>query len=299
MPKKKRKLENQELYDKEAEMHGQLGLNSTLYLAYRDLPEILETHLFSHTQKKRFKIVDFGCGPATNSTKSISEIFAQKGLDADIFGLDINETNLELAKKNMPNVKYFKITRGELSKEVYQQVKDCDLVFCTFVLLENETEFINSALKHIYDIMADNAILITSCNTSKLYNTDRKWYSEESNFKENAFNAQRLSKKTLKFKPSLYNGQKVKTRTIDTKTGAAPVFTDFFYNGQTYKNAYHNVGLKFLKAYKPLGREGEEFPWEDELKYPPYKIHVITKPPQNQDTPSNDVPRITTEMYKI
>ena len=53
-------------------------------------------------------IIDFGCG----NGKILEEI-KKINLKAKLIGLDVSETALEQARKNLPEVKFYKINDGE------------------------------------------------------------------------------------------------------------------------------------------------------------------------------------------
>jgi 2-polyprenyl-3-methyl-5-hydroxy-6-metoxy-1,4-benzoquinol methylase len=78
---------NQTSYKENANLHSKLGLNSTLYLAYRDIPKLLKKYLIN--TNKKLKILDFGCG-AGLSTELISTMARNLGYSTEIVGLDIN-----------------------------------------------------------------------------------------------------------------------------------------------------------------------------------------------------------------
>lgn len=100
---------NQKNYEKDAATHNKLGLNSTLYLAYRDLPILLRRHLPKQTS---YRILDFGCG-AGLSTELITKIIADVGHKAEICGIDISEQNIKFARQRLPQTEFVKINPGE------------------------------------------------------------------------------------------------------------------------------------------------------------------------------------------
>ena len=104
---------NQDNYSKKATDHGALGLNSTMYLAYRDINDLLKRHLYPNIQNNKIRFLDFGCGAGT-STDIVSTIL-QKNTECDleITGVDINEANLKVAKEKVPDGKFECIQKGE------------------------------------------------------------------------------------------------------------------------------------------------------------------------------------------
>src|SRR5579883_2776713 len=94
---------NQKTYSENPGLNSQFDEeNSTIYLVYRDIPEILEKHLLKEIEKeKKIRILDYGCGDGL-SAKIILRILNNKGYKCEIYGVDINETQIEAAKKLVP-----------------------------------------------------------------------------------------------------------------------------------------------------------------------------------------------------
>jgi ubiquinone/menaquinone biosynthesis C-methylase UbiE len=69
-----------------AESYSKLEFPNTYYLAYRDLPEIICSHVIGN------KVIDFGCGTG-RSTRFL------KQLGFDVIGIDISNDMLDIARK--------------------------------------------------------------------------------------------------------------------------------------------------------------------------------------------------------
>jgi SAM-dependent methyltransferase len=79
--------------ERRADSYAELGFPGTYYLAYRDLPEIIERHVHGR------RALDFGCGTG-RSTRFLRD------LGFDVIGVDISENMLEIAKELDPEGDY-------------------------------------------------------------------------------------------------------------------------------------------------------------------------------------------------
>lgn len=270
------KSENQKNYTDDAHSYSKIGLDSTMFLAYRDIPFILQKHLLSKETKKEYKLLDFGCGSGV-STKIISDFMKNIGLNVKVFGLDINEENLKIARKNVPEGTFSLIKKNNFSNDI----SEFDLIICNFVLLENNFAEMLTTLKEISKLMNNSAVLIVTNCTSHVYDKTKTWYSFQNDFLENS--------------NQLKDGQVVKLEISDKKTQAKFVVTDFFHKASSYRLAYQKAGLELKETLKPTGKNTDGIPWSSEMKYPPYKIHVLYKKTESieleENTTFNNVPR--------
>ncbi|HSW75749.1 MAG TPA: methyltransferase domain-containing protein [Candidatus Saccharimonadales bacterium] len=259
-------IANQENYKKSADLHNKFCLDSTLYLAYRDIPALLEKHLFKQNNKESYRILDFGCG-AGLSTEIISKIILSSGYKVDIVGVDLSEENLKFARERIPHAEFVKTNPNQCLK----RLGDFDLIVCNFVLVENQHGNMVNILKAIQPLLKDTGILITTNCTSKVYQRSMKWRSFNNDFVENTPHQTKDGK--LKFEED----QPVKLQILTGKDSFT--FFDFFHSERDYKSAYEIAELKLSETHKPLGLETDNMPWQSESKYSPYKIHVLTKQP--------------------
>jgi len=256
---------NQVNYTKAADIHNKIDLNSTLYLAYRDIPDLLEKHLFSQSKKESYKLLDFGCGVGL-STEIISKIVTNAGYKIDIVGIDISDENLKFARLRLPQAKFLKVDPNQ----PLQNLGNFDLIICNFVLVENKYKEMVKILKIIQPLLMYSGVLIITNCTSKVYQRSNRWYSLNNDFYENEPIETEI-KKSLKFK----NDQPVKLQFF-TKNGSFTFF-DFFHSEKAYRDAYEISGLELSELHKPLGLKNDGIPWKSEMKYSPYKIHILTK----------------------
>lgn len=259
--------QNQANYSKDAVSHSALGLDSTLFLAYRDIPDILKKHLFEKSVKPQYRVLDFGCG-AGLSTKLFSTMMTDSDHQVEMTGIDISEENLEQARKALPGAKFIKINPSESLRHL----GEFDLVICNFVLVEANEKLMGDILNHIQSLLSDDGIaIITNC-ASRAYKKSNKWYTFNNDFSENELTELKGDK--LKFKED----QPIKVQ-VFAGFGSDLSFTffDFFHSGAAYRKAYQHAGLQLLETHKPIGRDSDDIKWLAEKHGSPYKIHIITK----------------------
>lgn len=265
---------NQKAYNDDALTHSKLGLDSTMFLAYRDLQFILKEHLIYGNPKSVYKVLDFGCGAGT-STMIVFNTLKNLNVDCEIYGIDVNENNLLLAQKLLPQGKFISVKKGEFPKEL----NDFDLIICNFVLLENSYADMLPILQSIEHLLNPSGIAtITNC-TSKCYDRNNKWYTFDANYDENT----PTSYDPIKHKYKLEDGHRVKVTVSDKSTGASFSFSDFFHPGKIYKAAYKQTGLKLLATRKPVGYTTDKLAWKTEMQKSPYRIDIVRKQNTTKD----------------
>jgi ubiquinone/menaquinone biosynthesis C-methylase UbiE len=258
---------NQDNYSKNSATHNEL-INSTLLLAYRDISQLLKRHLFDKFPKDHYSLLDFGCGAGLST-----ELYVKEILDVEktvsVTGVDISEENLLYARKRLPKGNFIKIP-AEASLDLGQ----FDIIVCNFVLVEVRYPEMVSILKSLQKSLNPEGILIVTNCSSKVYRRDLKWNSFNGNFPENEPTVERKGMKKL------VEDQPIKVELIiseDKDTGIVKSFNffDFFHPGRQYKKAYEESGLQLLETHKPMGSLADGVAWKSELRYSPYKIHVL------------------------
>ena len=266
------KNRNQVNYTRFWKEHSSLSLyKSTKFLAHRDLPEILDTHLFSNNSKTSFKILDFGCGSG-ETAQFICGIFKTLGLNPELYGVDVNERNLAVAKENNPEGKFFLVQKNCIP----DNISDFDLVICNFVLLENAQDDIKKILANIYHKLSNQGIAIVTHNTAKVYDNCNNWLSWNTNHTENA----RDYFDPEKIKMTREDGKCVKKTIQNTQGETLYIFHDFFYRRKFYRQAFSTAQLAICASYKPLGNDADPVTWKSEEKIPPYRIDILRKASQ-------------------
>jgi 2-polyprenyl-3-methyl-5-hydroxy-6-metoxy-1,4-benzoquinol methylase len=258
---------NQEAYNKDAATHNKLTLDTTLYLAYRDIPTLLQKHLFNKVKKDTYRVLDFGCGTGF-STEIIATTIKNAGYPIEIYGIDVSEQNIKFAKQRLQQAKFITVKPGELLKDLGQ----FDLIICNFVLVENKQNNMVTILKNIESLLCDTGVaIITNCS-SKVYKKQNKWYTFNNSFEEN------IPRELKDGKTKFDEDQAIKLQVFATHGGDLSfTFFDFFHSGASYRNAYETAQLTLLETHKPVGKETDGIKWESENRYSPYKIHVVSK----------------------
>lgn len=256
---------NQLNYNQDAANHSKLDLDSTLYLAYRDIPQLLKEYLGATYEKRTCRALDFGCG-AGLSTELVAKMLMDLNFEVDIFGIDINEQNINFAKQRMPRGTFVKINENDS----LESLGEFDLIICNFVLVENKQDKMTDILKKLQSRLSDSGIAIVTNCASKAYRKTNKWYSFGNDFPENEPRVLKNGK--MKFEED----QPIKVQV--GRNGFT--FFDFFHSGAAYRSSYQSAGLNLLKTHKPIGRESDGIEWQSENDYSPYKIHVLSKQTQ-------------------
>lgn len=105
---------------------------------------------------KNSKVLDAGCGAGIPVSKFLSKKFK-------VIGIDISSRMLKLAKKNVPNAKFKKIS---LTKIKFRP-QTFDLICSFFSLFHVKKEKIPTVLKNFYKSLRNNGYLIVALGESK------------------------------------------------------------------------------------------------------------------------------------
>ena len=227
-----------------AESYSKLEFPNTYYLAYRDLPKIISTHVAGH------RAMDFGCGTG-RSTRFL------KQLGFTVVGVDISNDMLEKAKKL------------DLTGD-YQLVTDCNysrLGLNQFDLIQSIFTFDNipgwdnrtNILKGLRDLLKSTGKIICLDSTPELYTNE--WASFSTKDFPNNWNAR--------------TGDIVRDVMLDVDD-RRPV-EDIFWTVSDYHKLFSRAGFILECTYKPLGYKNEPFKWKSELHTAPWMIFVLKK----------------------
>jgi ubiquinone/menaquinone biosynthesis C-methylase UbiE len=227
-----------------AESYSKLEFPNTYYLAYRDLPEIIASHV------KGKKAVDFGCGTG-RSTRFL------KNLGFEVTGIDISGDMLEIAKKYDSSGNYQLVSNGCYS---HLGVNEYDLVQSIFTFdnipgWDNRTNI----LVGLRDLLRPDGKIICLDSTPELYTNEWASFSTR-DFPEN------LTAKT---------GDIVRDIMLDVED-RRPV-EDIFWTVEDYHTLFDRAGLIPEATYMPLGQKDEPYEWVSELTVAPWMIFVLRK----------------------
>lgn len=228
--------------ERRAESYASLEYPGTYYLAFRDLPEILETHVSGK------KALDFGCG-AGRSTRFLRE------LGYAVTGVDISGEMLRMARAKDPGGNYRLVKENELAEFEQQSL---DLVLATFPFdnIPTAEEKIKH-LKNLRRLLKRDGLIVNLVSSPDIYSNE--WVS----FSCKKFPENRRAR----------SGDKVRVVMLDVED-SRPV-EDIFWTHESYLDVYQKAGLELVDTYRSLGRKNEDYPWETELTIAPWVVYVL------------------------
>ncbi|HET9251437.1 MAG TPA: class I SAM-dependent methyltransferase [Candidatus Eisenbacteria bacterium] len=232
------------VYDDErrAESYAWLEFPGTYYLAYRDLPTILNEHVRGR------RALDFGCGTG-RSTRFL------RGLGYDAVGVDIAEPMVAKARELDPAGDYRVTAEGDLTG---LEPGSFDLVLSVFTFdnipsLETKT----SIFRGLGRLLGPEGRVVSLVSSPEIY--VHEWAS----FSTKAFPENQTAK----------SGDRVRIVMLDVKD-ARPV-EDVVCADEDYRNVYRRANLEVIRTYRPLGRADEPYPWVTETTVAPWVVYVL------------------------
>lgn len=220
----------------------------TLYLAFRDIPHLLEGILPNHKDWKDLNSLDYGCG-AGRSTRFLKSLGAEH-----VDGVDINQEMLNNAKDFDHDGHYELIETGKIPSPngVY------DLVFCSFVFVEIGDKSVITQIYHEIDrILVPNGLFVIVTTTRELYDPYNKW----------------LTYQILTDKHAIKSGEAVPLRMTDIKFD----LFDYYWSDQDYLAWGKESGFSLVKEHHPLGHMQDGILWKSEATVSPYAVYIFQK----------------------
>lgn len=227
-----------------AESYAKLEFPNTYYLAYRDLPQIIATHVTGN------KAVDFGCGTG-RSTRFL------KNLGFEVTGIDISQDMLNIAKLLDIQGNYQVVTNGSyshLGNNKYDLVQSI-FTFDNIPGWQNRTDI----LAGLRDLLNITGRIVSLHSSPELYTNEWASFSTK-DFIEN---------KNAK------TGDIVRDIMLDVDD-RRPV-EDIFWTVEDYHTLFERAGLVAEAIYKPLGHADEPFSWVSEMSIAPWIIFVLKR----------------------
>ncbi len=227
-----------------AEAYDKLAFPGTYYLAYRDLPDIIKTHVAGR------KALDFGCG-AGRSTRFLKKI----GFDA--VGVDIAEDMLEKARERDPDGEYRLVPDGDLGGF---PGSCCDLVLSVFTF-DNIPTMEQKVLccKEMGRLLKPEGRIVNLVSSPRIYTHEWASFTTRA-FPENQF---------------AQSGDKV--RIVMTDVADQRPVEDILWKDEAYQETYRQAGLQVEHIHRPLAEEGELYEWVSETSISPWVIYVLKK----------------------
>ena len=228
--------------ERRAEAYAKLGFPGTYYLAYRDLPAILDAHVRGR------KAVDFGCGTG-RSTRFLRE------LGFEVVGVDISEHMLARAREIDPVGEYRLISGDGLASFTAHA---CDLVVSAFTF-----DNIPTAEEKVTQLEGLNRLLNGSGRIVNLVSSPEIYVNEWASFTTKEFPENKAAE----------SGDTVRIVMLDVEDSRA--VEDVLWTDDDYQEVYGRAGLAPIQVYRPLAEESEPFAWVSETTIAPWVIYVL------------------------
>ncbi|MDH3298122.1 MAG: methyltransferase domain-containing protein [Gemmatimonadota bacterium] len=228
--------------DERAESYARLEYPGTYYLAFRDLPAVIERHTSGRAA------LDFGCG-AGRSSRFLQE------LGYSVVGVDISAPMLARARARDPGGDYRLVPDGDLSDLAGTRF---DLVLSTFTfdnipVRENRLRLFSD----LGQLLSHHGRLINLVSSPDIYLNEWASFSTK-DFPENR---------------SARSGNRVRIGMLDVED-RRPV-EDVMWTDSDYRDLYAAAGLDVLETHRPLGRSSDPRTWVSETRISPWVIYVL------------------------
>ncbi|MGH7496066.1 MAG: class I SAM-dependent methyltransferase [bacterium] len=232
------------VYDdqRRADAYAKLEFPGTYYLAYRDLPTIIEEHVQGR------KALDFGCG-AGRSARFLRD------LGFDTVGVDIAEHMLARARERDPQGEYRLVPDGDLSSFTPGSY---DLVLAAFTF-----DNIPTMAKKVALTQSLKQLLVYGGCIVNLVSSPNIYVNEWASFSTKDFPENRTAR----------SGDRVQIVMLDVED-KRPV-EDILWIDEDYAEVFRRAGFTKIKTHRPLAKPSEPYPWVSETTIAPWVIYVL------------------------
>ena len=227
-----------------AEAYDKLEFPGTYYLAFRDIPGLVEKHVTGKAA------VDFGCGTG-RSTRFL------RNLGFDVVGVDIAEDMLRKARARDPRGEYRRVADGSL-RGLPDDSYDLVLSAFTFDNIPTKEKKVG-IFREIARVLNAAGRIVNLVSSPDIYT--HEWAS----FTTKDFPENRRAR----------SGDRVKIVMTDVED-RRPV-EDIIWMDDAYHEVYEEAGLEVLETLKPLAKDSEPYSWVSETKIAPWVIYVLQK----------------------
>lgn len=228
--------------ERRARSYADLEFPGTYWLAFRDLPALLERHVRGRVA------LDFGCG-AGRSSRFL------RSLGFTVLGVDVSEPMLVRARARDPDGAYVRIPDGDLGGV---RERSFDLVLCAFTFDNVPTyEKRLSLFSGLERLLADRGRIVNLVSAAEIYVNE--WVS----FSTRGFPENEVAR----------TGDTVRIVMLDVPD-RRPV-EDVFWPDSAYRELYAAAGLDLLETHRPLGRPSDPHEWVSETRVSPWSIYVL------------------------
>lgn len=227
-----------------ADAYDRLEFPGTYYLAFRDLPAIIENHAHGR------RALDFGCGAGRSSR------FLRR-LGFDVTGIDIAEPMLARARARDPHGDYRLVPDGDLGA---LEAGKYDVVLSAFTFDNIPTMEKKVALfRGLSRALATGGVIVSLVSSPDIY------LHEWASFSTRDFPENRTAK----------SGDRVRIVMLDVDD-RRPV-EDIVWSHEAYLDVYAHAGLTLREAHRPLGKASEPYAWVSETSVAPWVIYVLAR----------------------
>jgi SAM-dependent methyltransferase len=226
-----------------AESYSRLEFPGTYYLAYRDLPDILDHNVVGR------RAVDFGCG-AGRSTRFL------RSLGFDAVGVDVSADMTRRARDIDPAGDYRLVEPARLTGLADGA---WDLVLSAFTFDNIPQAGKLAHFRALARLLAPEGRIVSLVSTPEIYT--HEWAS----FSTRDFPGNREAR----------SGDLV--RIVMTDVADRRPVEDVVCSKASYLEIYREAGLEVLASHEPLGRADEPFAWVNETRVAPWRIDVLKR----------------------
>ena len=228
--------------DERATAYADLEFPGTYYLAFRDIPSLIDKHV-SGTDA-----LDFGCG-AGRSTRFLRDL----GFNA--IGADISAAMLREASLRDPQGIYLLVQNddiGALGDRAF------DLILAAFTfdnipVRERRIDLFRQLSQHL----RPNGRIINLVSSEQIYLNE--WLS--------------FSTKDFPENRTAESGDLVRITMLDVPD-RRPI-EDIVWTERDYAETFDAAGLQVIEVHQPLGTDEDPYEWVSERTTAPWTIHVL------------------------
>jgi SAM-dependent methyltransferase len=230
------------VYDDEgrARAYSELQFPGTYYLAFRDIPALLERHACGKCA------LDFGCGTG-RSTRFL------KDLGFQALGADISDAMLQRAIAHDPDGEYLLLMEGDV---VTLGERRFDVILSAFTF-DNIPSRRVEILRELGEHLNPDGRIINLVSAPEIY------VNEWTSFSTLAFPENRQAR----------SGELVRITMLDV-TDRRPV-EDKLWTDDDYRQQFAAAGLEIVERHKPLGLPTDPHKWVTEERISPWTIYVL------------------------
>ena len=224
-----------------AAAYARLDFTGTYYLAYRDIPRLLEEHVAGR------RALDFGCGTG-RSTRFLRDLGFQ------VTGIDISADMVRQAREIDPEGDY-RVVQGDDFGGVEPGTVDAILAAFTFDNIPPARK--PPLLAGLRALLSPKGRLLVLVSSPEIYT--HEWASFS----------------TLPFPGNWHARPGDLVYTVITGIGDDRPVEDFFMDDASYRAVFAAAGLEPVAECRPRATGAEPFEWVSETEVAPWVIYVL------------------------